>query len=175
MKKYFVFLALSLVSVFGYAQTKSADKAAAQKAKAERRMEKRRLAEEKRQAEEAMYWNKMPGKVYVFGCSFEFGDSVLYITDVNEVDSVMLFKKTKFLPYRSDFSQQFKENLEHGVKHLQNQTSSVFYSDNKTKLEKTYNSLIKKYLKKREMSIVRIREDEFKFVHPLDHNSVPAE
>ena len=122
----------------------------------------------KKQEDEVIEQGKVPGKVYIFGCSSEFGDSILYITDINEIDSLALHKKTKFLPYRSDFSQQLKDDLENFHK-LKNQTTSVFFSDKKNKLEKVQKKLKKRYLQKSNMKIVTIGTESFKFVHPVDY------
>ena len=48
------------------------------------------------------------GKVCLFGVSQQLTDSVVYLTFINEVDSYDLAKKTKFLPFRSEFSLQLK-------------------------------------------------------------------
>lgn len=122
----------------------------------------------KKQEDVVLEQGKVPGKVYIFGCSSEFGDSILYITDINEIDSLALHKKTKFLPYRSDFSQQLKDDLENFHK-LKNQTASVFFSDKKNKLEKVKKKLKRRYLQKSNMKIVNIGIESFKFVHPVDY------
>jgi hypothetical protein len=110
---------------------------------------------------------KLPGTVYVFGFSQEFGDTIAYITDITKVDSVMLQKKTGFLPFRYDFSQQFKGYLE-GEKGLKKQTACVFFSKNKVKLNKKLSKMRKRYLGMEHTTVVNIGQEEFKFVHPLD-------
>lgn len=110
---------------------------------------------------------KLPGQIYLFGFSQEFGDSIAYITEINKVDSIMLQKKTGFLPFRYDFSQQFKSHLE-GTKGLKLQTSSIFFSQNKASLAKKLSKMKKRYLNMEGTTIVTINSDEFKFIHPLD-------
>jgi len=110
---------------------------------------------------------KLPGKVYMFGFSQEMGDTVAYITDVMEVDSIMLQKKTKFLPFRYEFGMQLKEYLE-GKKGLKLQTSSVFYSAKKATVEKKLAKMRKRYLSIDHSTVVNIKPEEFKFKHPLD-------
>ena len=68
------------------------------------------------------------GKVYIFGVSQELTDSVVYITFINEIDSLDLMKRTKFLPFRSEFSLQLKEYME-GTLKKSHQTTCVFYSN----------------------------------------------
>ena len=77
------------------------------------------------------------GKVYLFGVSQELTDSVVYVTFINEVDSFDLAKKTKFLPFRSEFSLQLKEYME-GTLKKDHQTTVVFYSNSRKKLSKKY-------------------------------------
>lgn len=115
---------------------------------------------------------KVPGKVYIFGCSSAFGDSVIYITDIQELDSTALSKKTKFLPYRSDYSMQLKEKLESKAFGLKNQTSSVFFAEKKEKLERVHAKLKKRYIEKMQMKVVPLSSSEFKFIHALDYYPV---
>jgi hypothetical protein len=77
------------------------------------------------------------GKVYLFGVSQLLTDSVVYITFINEVDSLDLAKKTKFLPFRSEFSLQLREYME-GTLKKDHQTTTVFFSTNRKKLSKKY-------------------------------------
>ena len=105
------------------------------------------------------------GKVYLFGVSQQLTDSVVYLTFINEVDSFDLAKKTKFLPFRSEFSLQLKEYME-GTLHKDHQTTVVFYSDSRKKLSKKYYKIKKRYLDNPYTKIVPI--DGFKFRHPLE-------
>lgn len=118
------------------------------------------------------YGGKVPGKVFIFGCSSEFGDSIIYMTDIQEIDSTALTAKTKFLPYRSDYSQQLKDKLESKAFGLKRQTSSVFFSDKKAKLQKVYAKLKKRYVEKMKMKVVPVTTSEFKFIHALDYSTV---
>ena len=85
------------------------------------------------------------GKVYLFGVSQELTDSVVYVTFINEVDSFDLAKKTKFLPFRSEFSLQLKEYME-GTLKKDHQTTVVFYSNSRKKLSKKYYKIEKKVI-----------------------------
>lgn len=161
MKKFFTFILLSVMTFTCLAQTEAKDKAQLKKEKKENKIKKAK--------EEDIIEGKVPGHVYVCGCSFDLADSVIYITSINTVDSLTITKKTKFLPYRSDFSQQFKDKLESPAFGAKNQTASVIFSDKKEKLQKSLNKLKKYYLTKTHMQIVTIGEDKFKFVHPLDY------
>ena len=105
------------------------------------------------------------GKVYLFGVSQQLTDSVVYVTFINEVDSFDLAKKTKFLPFRSEFSLQLKEYME-GTLKKDHQTTVVFYSNSRKKLSKKYYKIKKRYLDNPYTKIVPI--EGFQFRHPLD-------
>ena len=186
MKKLVIFLLLSFVTLSGYAQMEGGGPGGMPPGggpgmgpggKGGPKMDKAPKKEKKKKKvkEEDVVEGKVPGHVYVSGCSFEFGDTIIYFTPVEEVDSIVLTKKTKFLPYCSDFSQQLKDKLESPSMGAKNQTASVFYSDKKAKLEKKMNKMKRKCLKKGELQIVLLTEDKFKFVHPLDYFAVPSE
>jgi hypothetical protein len=76
-----------------------------------------------------------------------------------------LAKKTKFLPFRSEFSLQLKEYME-GTLHKDHQTTVVFYSASRKKLSKKYYKIKKRYLDNPYTKIVPI--DGFQFRHPLE-------
>lgn len=105
------------------------------------------------------------GKVYLFGVSQLLTDSVVYITFINEVDSLDLAKKTKFLPFRSEFSLQLREYME-GTLKKDHQTTTVFFSTNRKKLSKKYYKIKKRFLDNPYTKIVPI--DDFRFRHPLE-------
>lgn len=105
------------------------------------------------------------GKVYLFGVSQLLTDSVVYITFINEVDSLDLAKKTKFLPFRSEFSLQLREYME-GTLKKDHQTTTVFFSTNRKKLSKKYYKVKKRFLDNPYTKIVPI--DNFRFRHPLE-------
>ncbi len=105
------------------------------------------------------------GKVYLFGVSQELTDSVIYITIINEVDSFDLAKKTKFLPFRSEFSLQLKEYME-GTLKKDHQTTCVFFSKSRKKISKKYYKIKKRYLDNPYTKIVPV--DEFRFKHPME-------
>ena len=105
------------------------------------------------------------GTVYLFGVSQQLTDSVVYITFINEVDSLDLEKRTKFLPFRSEFSLQLKEYME-GTLKKDHQTTCVFYSPSRKKLSKKYYKIKKRFLDNPYTKIMPL--DGFTFRHPLD-------
>ena len=112
-------------------------------------------------------YGKANGKVYLFGVSQMLNDSVIYLTNIHEVDSIALEKKTHFLPYRSEFSLQLKEYTE-GRLHLKHQTSCVFFSNKRKKISKKFYKIKKRYLDNKNTKIVMLDESKFAFRHPLD-------
>ncbi len=105
------------------------------------------------------------GKVYLFGVSQQLTDSVVYITIINEVDSFDLAKRTKFLPFRSEFSLQLREYME-GTLKKDHQTTCVFFSKSRKKLSKKYYKIKKRYLDNPYTKIIPI--DSFRFKHPME-------
>lgn len=106
------------------------------------------------------------GKVYIFGVSRQLTDSVVYVTNISEVDSIDLEKKTHFLPYRSEFSLQLKVYME-GTLRLTRQTTCVFYSTNRKKLSKKLYKIKKRYLDDPNTKIKMLDETQFTFRHPM--------
>jgi len=103
--------------------------------------------------------------VYVFGVGTNFNDSVIYLTEINDIRALKLQKKTKFLPFRSEFSLQLREYLEGGLG-LQNETCCMFYADKRKTLAKRYYKLKKRYLDEGGWRIVIVGQDKFSFKKP---------
>ena len=114
-------------------------------------------------------YGKGTGRVYVFGVSQALTDTVVFVTTINQVDSLDLERRTKFLPFRSEFSLQMKQYLE-GQMGLKHQTSCVFYSDSRKKLSKKLYKIKKRYLDDKDKRLVMLDEERFVFKHPLDSN-----
>ena len=112
-------------------------------------------------------FGKGTGKVYLFGVSQMLTDSVIYITTIHEVDSIDLTKKSKMLPFRSEFSLQLKEYME-GQLMLKRQTVCVFFSTKRKKLVKQQYKIKKRYLDDKDTKIVMVDDRYFQFRHPLD-------
>lgn len=184
MRKFIIPLLLSFVTLTLSAQTedkaeekqltpkeqKAAKKAAAKQEKILAANQKKEAKEAAKKALQEAAYGKTDGHVYVYACASEFGDSIVYISEIEKVDSMSLVYKTKFLPYRSDFSQQFKDYLEQGPQKATNQTVAVYFSLKKNSLAKTLANMKKRYLKKGEKCIMQVKEQDFKFVHPLDYS-----
>ena len=136
-----------------------------QKAKAQKQEVKKGKSSKETVNEFAL--EKTNGKVYVFGVSLTLGKDEVYVTDINEVDSISLQKKTKFLPFRSFFSIQLQQYTE-GKLGLVKQTTSVFFDTNKKKLQKRLTKVKHRLLSKPNSVVTTISTDQFHLIHPLD-------
>lgn len=103
--------------------------------------------------------------VYLFGVGFSFNDTVLYMTDIIPLKRIALQKRTKFLPYRSEFSLQWREHLE-GKMDLDNQTTSVFYATKRKKIAKRYYKMKRRCLEDLHKKLVIVGKDQFSFTLP---------
>ena len=83
--------------------------------------------------------------MYVFGFAASFKDSVVYMTEIQDVQGALYDTKTKFLLGRDSYSDQlktfFKENMQ-----LSDRVCMVMFSTSKKKAEKKYMKLRKKYM-----------------------------
>nr|WP_325287719.1 hypothetical protein [uncultured Bacteroides sp.] len=101
--------------------------------------------------------------VYVFGVAASFSDTLVYYTDIQLLDSVVL-DKSGFLPQRDMYSYQLKNHLEYKLG-KQNYTCIIYFSDNKKKLEKEA-SKVKSGYQKGKQTLLGIEPSEFKFEKP---------
>ena len=102
-------------------------------------------------------------KVYVFGVSINFTDSVTYITDVQTLDPAYIDTKTGFLYDRSIYSQQLQIWIEYNMKQP-NTTCTIFFSKNKSKLESKYVKVRDKIRKDDTTVLKTIDTGKFKFI-----------
>lgn len=84
--------------------------------------------------------------MYMFGFAASFGDTIVYFTDIQHIDSAWVDKKSDFLQSRDIYSAQLRDYLAKTYK-LDNRTCVVFYSKNRNKLEKKYVKLRRLYAK----------------------------
>ena len=99
-------------------------------------------------------------QVYMFGFSASFKDSVIYVTDIQNIPGAWIESKNKFLLLRDEYSRQMKDYLEEKLQQEQ-RVCVVFYYLKKKKAEKEFLKLMKKYKKGYEVRYVN--EKDFKF------------
>lgn len=115
----------------------------------------------------------MVPKMYMYAFAASFTDSIVYMTNVMEVDSVWIQSKSKFLIGRDSYSRQFRDFLNEEKK-MPNRTCVVFFNKSKSKAEKKYLKLRKLYTQSKngqaQYDVRILNNDEFKF-RPFDINA----
>lgn len=102
--------------------------------------------------------------MYMFGFSASFQDSIIYMTDVQEVQNVWYDTKTKFLLGREHYSSQLKNYLENSMQQS-NRVCVVMFAETRKEAEKLFIKLRKEYtIKAKGRYDVRyLTTGEFKF------------
>ena len=181
MKNRFAVLLLCLMAATFSVQAQSSqtlaekqkEKAAKQQSKIEKQKAKAATKESKKKAKkekdpyEAFGLAKTAGCVYIFGTSTTLGTDEVLITEISQIDSLAVQKKTLFLPFRSSFSLQLQQYTE-GTLGKTNQTTSIFFDENKKKLEKRLDKVKRHILTETSGTLTFINAEQFHFVHPLD-------
>ena len=102
--------------------------------------------------------------VYLFTASSQFGDTVMYVSDIIPVDSVQLTNKYDYLKYRSEFTYGFKQYLADNYG-CENQTCAIFFDTKPKKIQKRFNKVLKR-AKNNKLSITLIPKDKYTFRLP---------
>ena len=104
--------------------------------------------------------------MYVFGFAASFKDSVVYMTEIQDVKDAMYDTKSKFLLGRDSYSDQLKTYFRETMQ-MPNRVCMVMFSTSKKKAEKQYLKLRSKYLSdKKHTSSYEVRYvtmQDFKF------------
>ena len=107
---------------------------------------------------------EMKDNIYMFGFSASFKDSIVYTTDIQNVEGLWIDTKNNFLLNRDEYSHQLKVYLTEKLQQ-QNRICMVFFYDKKKKAEKEFLKLMKKY--KKGYEVRHVSAAEFKF-EPID-------
>ena len=110
---------------------------------------------------------KIKTDISIFGVAISISDSVVYMTDMQEIGKVTVEKKTKFLVDRREYSNQLSEYISRtGDGRM---TTLVSYNLKKKKAEKRYlkikerfikDGYVVKYITKEEFAFTPVRESE---------------
>jgi len=101
-----------------------------------------------------------PQTIYIYGAGINFLDSIVYVTDFQQVDSVYIEPDGELRDYYA-YTGDLKFFLE--SRHaLENETCAVFYMTNEKKATKRFAKMDKK-LRKKGFVINRISRDDFTF------------
>ena len=104
--------------------------------------------------------------VYMVGVSASFSDSLIYFTDIQLVDSVVL-EKGGLLPDRGQYSDQLEMYMEHQLG-LKNRTCFIYFNEKKEKLEKSIKKMKEKYQKEGKVVLKETGAD-FKFTKAVEY------
>lgn len=102
-------------------------------------------------------------QVYAFGVAASFNDTIVYYTEIQMLDSVVLDKRG-FLPQRELYSYQLKNYLEYELAKL-DYTCMIYFSENKNKLQKEASKVKGKYVKGN-LKLQSIAPSDFSFKKP---------
>ena len=118
---------------------------------------------------------KVAPKMYIFGFSASFKNSIVYFTDIQELDSAWIDTKTKFLLGRDSYSAQLKDYLSTTIND-QHRTCIVEYATTLDAAEKKFAKLKSLYTEKAKTTegydLKYISKNDFKFeaVNMADNN-----
>lgn len=117
--------------------------------------------------------NKFVDKIYAFGIAASFNDSVVYFTDIQQVDSVWMDNKTKFLADRSSYSYQLRDYL--AQKGEEHRTCIFVYAMEVKDITKKYLSIKHKYMKDGNFDIKALDSIDFSFKAVKPYNGMEDE
>lgn len=83
-------------------------------------------------------------KMYIFGFSGSFNDTIVYFTNIQEIDSAWIDTKNKFLQTRQMYSYQMRDYLADKMQ-MPRRTCIVVANKNRKKVEKKYLKFKKLY------------------------------
>ena len=98
----------------------------------------------------------------MFAVSAQFGDSIVYVTNLQKVDKAQLTRKYDYLAFRSDYSQQFNKYVTDSY-YKANQVTSVVFDKNRKKALKRFNIILKLYERDKAMHLMLVTDDRFQF------------
>ena len=114
-------------------------------------------------------------KAYMFGFSASFNDSIVYFTDIQEVDSVWTNGKGRFLAGRNQYSYQLREYFTTKLG-MARRTCVVVSSLKRKDVEKKYEKMKKQYMVKKagKFDVRFLSAEDFRFeaVDMSDSNQV---
>ncbi|MCD8202066.1 MAG: hypothetical protein LUD48_00275 [Prevotella sp.] len=99
-------------------------------------------------------------QAYVFGFAISFTDSTVYLTEIQQMDSLWIESKTYMLD-RDNYSYQLKNYLvNQGQQH---RTCMMFFAVKRKDIDKKYEKIKKKYITKGHYYVSYLSESDFQF------------
>ncbi|MCI6143705.1 MAG: hypothetical protein SOU82_00645 [Alloprevotella sp.] len=103
-----------------------------------------------------------PGTVWLYGCATCLGDSVVYVTAVQQLDGVKINNKDHQLTHGAELANQLEKML--NQRYGQHFTAGVFFDAKRSKAESRYLKTLKHQGKAKAItSVVKLTADEFRF------------
>ena len=108
--------------------------------------------------------NRVVPKAYMFGFAASFNDSIVFFTDIQEVDSVWIMPHKKLLAGKSNYSYQLRNFCADSLG-LKNRTVVIVSSLKRKGVEKKYAKMKKDYTEKHagQYDVHYIDASEFRF------------
>jgi hypothetical protein len=104
-------------------------------------------------------------KMYIFGMAASFSDTIVYFTNVQEIDSAWIDTKGNFLQGRNLYSLELRNYLKY--QGMDNRTCIVVANKKRSKLEKKFLKMKKLYTQSKDgklhYDIRFINDQDFKF------------
>ncbi len=105
----------------------------------------------------------LPETLFVYGVSISFNDSVIYLTDIMQLDSAWINPSSKFIYSRPSYAYQMKTYLQDNQS-VTNPTCVLCYAENRKDAEKKYVKLKSRLQKKNQEYLIKyIPITDFKF------------
>ncbi len=121
--------------------------------------------------------NEVVPKAYMFGFVASFNDSIVYFTDIQEVDSVWLTSKKRMLAGRSNYSYQLREHFNTQL-NMPHRTCIVISDVKRKNVEKKYLKMKKQYTVKHagkyDVHFLPMSEFKFKSIN-IDNGDEPEQ
>lgn len=110
---------------------------------------------------------------YMAGIAISFTDSMVFITDLQRIDSVTIEQKRYFLMDRQLYGMQLQNYLQtkHGGEHY---VTAICFGKKKKKMERRYLALCKQYTKRADFRVTLIDQSQFRF-HAEEYIYTPDE
>ena len=100
--------------------------------------------------------------MHIFGVAFSLKDSTVYITELQQTDSVWIEERNGFVINRRDYSEQLRSNLRE--KGSGDMTCVVVMNKDKKKAEKKYLKINKRYNKPKDnFNVIALSKEDFAF------------
>lgn len=113
------------------------------------------------------------GTVWLYGCATCLGDSVVYVTAVQQLDGVKINEKDHQVTHRAELAGQLETALkERYGRHF---TAGIFFETKRSKAEDRYLKTIKHQGKSKAIAtVVKLTADEFRFA-PVAESEATAQ